>query len=569
MPAIVLNSFTGTFPARSNRLLADNAAVAAVGTRAGVSSLEGVNDKSKIDDLLNTTRTVFRIPTGSDLSDLDQSFFMQFTDVDTDVARTPVINDQFERYYWANPTDGLQYNTKARIINGDPFYDLGVPQASAGSMSVTPVPGTGDTQAQEDGSILLTTRSYTVTFVSAFGEEGQPSVPIEATGYPDQAWSLAGLPTPTVPTPSGQVPIVEINIYRTVTDITGVTAFYRVDTLPAGTTTYLDNLSDATVSANGDIESDIWAAPPDMDGLIAMPNGIFVGFKDNNLYFSENYRPHAWPAEYTLTVEYPIVGLGVFGSTCVVCTTGHPVAVTGVNAGAMTMQTFHAPFPCLSRGSIVSSSRGVVYASQEGLVLFGPSGVSLLTASLIGRNEWQENFYPSTVRAALIDGRYVGVRNDGSTTDAFMLDLERPEAGIVTLSGLVTNAEVRTDVWSGKGLLVQDEELFELLPGTGTPVLYRWRSKEFQSTMPVNFAVGQVHYVPYTGPSLGPGEYVGKVRVFADGSTIYDQEFRTAPGEAFRLPSGFKARVWQIEIEARVEVHSVAIATSMAELRNV
>jgi hypothetical protein len=44
------------------------------------------------------------------------------------------------------------------------------------------------------------------------------------------------------------------------------------------------------------------------------------------------------------------------------------------------------------------------------------------------------------------------------------------------------------------------------------------------------------------------------------------QEIRV-PGELHRLPSGFKASFWQIEIEARVKVKSFQMATSVKELQ--
>jgi hypothetical protein len=141
-----------------------------------------------------------------------------------------------------------------------------------------------------------------------------------------------------------------------------------------------------------------------------MPNGIFVTWKDNNLYFSENYRPHAWPAEYTLTVDYPIVGVAVYGSSLVVCTTGNPSIVSGVNAAAMTLQKTDAPLPCLSRRSIVAGGEGVFYASEEGLVLVNPGGVQTVTKDLISREQWRVEYVPSTQKAMYMGGEYIAAR---------------------------------------------------------------------------------------------------------------------------------------------------------------
>lgn len=57
----------------------------------------------------------------------------------------------------------------------------------------------------------------------------------------------------------------------------------------------------------------------------------------------------------------------------------------------------------------------------------------------------------------------------------------------------------------------------------------------------------------------------GLARVYADGVLRFTRELRKS-GEIFRLPSGFKATFWQVEIEARVQLKSVEIATYPKEL---
>ena len=104
-----------------------------------------------------------------------------------------------------------------------------------------------------------------------------------------------------------------------------------------------------------------------------MPNGFLIGFDGNNIYMSEAYHFHAWPAEYKQATETPIVGLGVLGQTCVVCTQGYPATVTGTKPATCSFTKATTGEPCLSRGSIVSTPQGVIYASQNGLILVGPA----------------------------------------------------------------------------------------------------------------------------------------------------------------------------------------------------
>ena len=55
-----------------------------------------------------------------------------------------------------------------------------------------------------------------------------------------------------------------------------------------------------------------------------MPNGILVGAQGTTLYFSEPYQPQAFSDAFTLSVDSPIVGLGVYGSSLVVATEKNP-----------------------------------------------------------------------------------------------------------------------------------------------------------------------------------------------------------------------------------------------------
>ena len=94
----------------------------------------------------------------------------------------------------------------------------------------------------------------------------------------------------------------------------------------------------------------------------------------NEIWFSEAYRPHAWPPGYVITTEFPIVGIGVCGQSIVACTQGSPYLVTGVNPSSMALTKINLPEPCLHRGSIVITDTTVLYVSQNGLIQISQSG---------------------------------------------------------------------------------------------------------------------------------------------------------------------------------------------------
>lgn len=71
------------------------------------------------------------------------SYWLEFEDHDTDVIRSPVVDDRFHRYYYASPSLPPQYNTYDRIVNNQSSWLLGInPPGCAPGVSVT---GGGDT----------------------------------------------------------------------------------------------------------------------------------------------------------------------------------------------------------------------------------------------------------------------------------------------------------------------------------------------------------------------------------------------------------------------------------------
>lgn len=577
MVAIRLTTFAGTVPRMSERNLPEQNATVARNVRPRADALEPLprparvvptaalaqagfiqsdmaqSDATPIQNIDPATTRLFRIPTGSDVFDTAASFFLQFTDPDTDVIRTPVVNDAFERYYWCSPSHGLKYNSKARILTGDPEYDVGVE-----------APGAAPVVAASGGSSATNvTRSYLVTFVTTFGEEGPPSPPREVVGRIDDTFAVSSIPQPTPV--SGRSPITQIRIYRTITAASGATTFFRVGQVAVGTTTFNDNQTDTVISANPQIESISWEAPPDMDGIALMPGGIMVGFKGSELYFSETFRPHAWPPQYRLSVQYPIVGLGVFGNTCVVCTQGFPAAVIGSRPEQMTLVTNTAPAACVARGSIVSTPAGVVFATENGLALFGPGGLQEITSALFDRFAWQRDYAPRTLRAIQYDGRYLAFRTVGGVTDAFMFDPVRAAEGVFHLSPLqIANSNAPSvDIWTGRPVVVAERSVFQLMPIEGDPATFHWRSKEIQIPNPLNFGAADVFFDP------APGAHV-RLRVWANRQLVFDEDIAPrGPGRDIKLPSGFKTDIWQFEIEANTVVYAVHMAPTKMDLKRV
>jgi hypothetical protein len=271
--------------------------------------------------------------------------------------------------------------------------------------------------------------SYVYTFVSAYGEEGPPSAASTVITTDDnQTVSLSNLQTGTDKLNSNLGTGAVKRIYRSNTG-SNTTAFQFVAEIAMATTTYSD------VSSNADLAEVIpstYIAPPDddsstypdgpMKGLTALPNGVLAGFTGKRLCFSEAFLPYAWPINYRITLEDPIVGLASVGNGLIVTTESRPYLVAGSDPASMSAIRIEAAQACLSKTSIVDMGPYVIYAGPDGLVAAAGTDVQIITEGLITPDQWQSTYYPSTINATLWKGRYLAFYNTGSGYGGFIFD---------------------------------------------------------------------------------------------------------------------------------------------------
>ena len=491
-----------------------------------------------------------------------------------------VFNDVHDRYYWAAPSHPPRYNTRARIEANNPPWLLGI---------TTPTVPPGVT-ASGGASSTTVTRSYVYTWISAYGEEGAPSPPTVVTGKTDDAWSIT-LTAAAAGDLGVNRNLTKTRIYRTVTSDQGVATYFMVVELPIATLSYSDTLGDPVVTLNQQLQSDGWTPPPsDLEGFIVMPNGIVAGWRANELWMSEPYRPHAWPAAYCQTVEYPIVGMGIANQTLVICTQGLPVTASGVSPAYIKQSKLTNFEPCMSRGSILSVPAGVFYASPNGLVQVTPGQAANVTFQLINKDKWIQLVPVSTLRAVRFGMAYYaygtgrpGVFEDTAfnttdTTNAFtdedfsgayngiLIDVSNQRVAFNLLKSVEPIINVHNDPWSGEVFVLKTGKVYWI--DQTDPMQpcepYRWKSKLFTTAEPMNLGALQIRF---DAPAwIVPGDY-GIVRVFADKVEVTNRPL-VKSGQIMRLPSGFKADLWQLQIESKVQVKKVHLASSINELRN-
>lgn len=631
MAGIKLEGFQGVIPRVSERLLPPMSASSASNTKLLQGELRGYRILVEEADFnagsVSPVRTAYRIP------DTPDDTYLTFDTRDVDIVRSPLVNDVWDRYFWAG--DGIQPqmnsgpNIKAGQVNGP--YLLGVPGPNT-APTVTP-PASGEDE----------TRAYVYTFVSEFGEESQPSPPTLITGGEGTPWEITGMDaaisSETLRAFQGDQGQAVVKIYRTVPGNSSSSFFY-VDEVNYGTTTYTDNETNDVVAANPLLESTQWAPPISaMEGFVAMPNGYLVGWAGRRLLFSEAYRPHAWPAEYELSTEFEIVSLGVVGATLVIGTESQPYFGQGVTPASFTTQKVDAVEPCLSRRGLVSTTAGVLYPSINGLVLANSSGIRVITEDLFTKEEWSD-WLPDQLYAAQLGVQYIAF--NGPST-GFVLDPKEPAARFVPLSGFNDIEGIETDRYTGNVSLLANDRIYEWDSETTKQRMpWSWKSKLYQTPKPINFGAARLQFItggvdyseeilakygPYNtalmtaigtqpgslsrlntinGQVLGgsPAKNTGLVAGWSDpetrqplgGSLIYPIAVLSAQSntvrvviyvdyqnggkkivfdrtiateDIFRLPTGFKSDLWQIELIGNTTVYSLQIAETPKQLAGI
>lgn len=537
MSVIKITAFNGITPRVDPRLLEGNMAQSSVNAKLQNGTIKPYKAPGQIAALskVGTIKSIYRF--GENVVG-DANYWFHWT-TDVNVVKGPISDDEYERTYFTG--DGApKMTTNAIALTGGTnypmnSYTLGLP-APANAPTVT-VSGSGSGTAES--------RVYVYTYVSALGEESAPS-PVSniVSVQTGQSVSLSGLST----APSGSYNVVSKRIYRAVAGSGGSDYLY-VGELAVATTTY----SDTTTAANlGEvIPSKTWDMPPsDMQGLTLMANGIMAGFSGKDVCFSEPFIPHAWPAGYRLQTDFPIVGIGAFGSSLFVGTTGYPYIITGVDPAQMTMIKGEFRQACVSKRSIVEMGNGVFYASPDGICVADGSGVNVITKGIMTRDDWQA-YNPSSIVAAHLDGRYWAFYDNGTTQGALILDLTGDGATLWKTSQYATATynDIKTD-----SLYLAIGSNVKKWDADSTDLTYTWKSKIFVAPKPENVGAGQVFAESY------PVTF----KLYADGALKHSQS--VANDRPFRLPSGYKGKEFEIEISGTKPVNSIFLASTVKQL---
>lgn len=578
MAVIKISAFAGERPLISPRLLPDTAATAASNVRLDDGALTptnkpgltlfsaGASDHETIyrhgDDWLSWSGQVHATP-------------------------GPVAED---RLYYTG--DGVP---KMRV-DGD-VYPLALAPPSTAPTATPSGAGSGDVQS----------RTYVWTWVTEFGEESAPS-PTSAIieWQPGQTVTLSGFDA----APSGRGITLQ-RIYRSQTGSSG-TYLYFIAERAVSTSDFVDNI--AVDAFNEALPSAGWTPPPDtLSGLISMPNGMMAAFTGREVWFCEPYRPHAWPERYMMICDADVVGLVSLGSVLIVMTTANPYMMAGAHPDSMQSQKLEANLPCINARGIVDLGFAACYPSKEGLVTVLANGqVSLATRQLFSREDWLR-LSPSTIIGAQLSGNYVmfydTIASSGQRSAGSMVINVAGGEFLVRMSEIADAVFYDTAEASLYYKPPHVSNIYRFDDPSQPPATYEWRSKEFWTTRPETMGVVLVDLSEADslisfeaqdaeraailaaneailaagdlGASLGgaavstyalagdklidlPDYAEFAVNIYGDRKLV---RTITRGGSVQRLPSNFKARIWEVSVISNLQVTQIIMAGTVDELR--
>lgn len=278
----------------------------------------------------------------------------------------------------------------------------------------------------EDGA--FTDYAHYIIAYSDGCDTGAPSAPTQGIKYNKGDKTVLSLPQPD----SKYNNATEICIYRLhstwdaakgmwaadggsftegLQDVTTEACYFLIDCVPVGTAQYCDEGKSATEQICDTLVTECYEPPVEGLKITGMTQlGSLVGFKDDQLYFSERNTHYAWPGKYCITIGCEIRHVCVHENTVFVLTDGYPFVVTdypeATEQWCREPRKASKPAPIASAKSAVCIDGTAVYATPWALVaLDATAQVREISGEFCHDNF--EAICPSTIRAACWRGDYV------------------------------------------------------------------------------------------------------------------------------------------------------------------
>lgn len=550
------------------------------------------------------TDTAHGLFTGALITPTGETGMVEINDIEFRV--TVIDDDNFS-------LDGIN-GTGYTAANGDGTWTRSLgqfPEDSklAGVPAPTTAPTTTPVGTPGGGAKSV---SYVYTFLNSWGEESAPSPPSTVLDFThNETVDITGMDQ----TISGNyVDVVSWRIYRVAAGTSGADFLFVAEVaINASTPQYNDSLADAEL--NEVLPTEGWDLPPDgLKGLTSMANGVVAGFVGNTVYFCEPFLPYTYPRStgknYSLSTDYDIVGLGSFGNSLVVMTEGQLYLISGYHPDSMSMEKLPYKHPCVAKRGIVEIEGGVVFPTTDGLFYIGHGGGKLITEEYYTRAEWQE-LSPQLIFSTYHDNRYIF--HSGAERGFFMFLPKEKE--LIVIPGDYTSFYIdpQTDTFYNCINDMGTNKVYSFNTA-GSRKAFSWKSKVFylngDQTMTAARVIGDFE-VALTGEELAlleaeiaaaiaandaliaagtlggelnggeinaytlngdalvdvpasPNQPEYLVRMYTDGALLY--ELVVSDDNPFRLPRGYRAKSFEVELSGLYPLHGIVIGNSIADV---
>lgn len=557
---------------------------------------------------------------------------------DTHVVKSPMYDDENNRIYFTN--SGGFFVTDSSLLK-DQDYNTGYIPEGSWYRTAIPQPGQSDIWISGGtGSGDIESRSYVYCYVRQWPDGtidiGKSSGPLKNNSdrsrytvdvRPGQVVDMS-IVDPLLYADGAHVGINKVYIYRSEVTSAGQAVYSYVDQFDVNTNRATNNpnavwvdegtyykYSDSKPNTSlGEACPSLYWDPPvgGLKGLVSLQNGLFAAYKDSTVYVSDWNAPHAWPYEHKVTIDYPIVGLGSFGNTIVVCTEAAPVLIVVQDPTNPTVKAVQENCPCVSADSIVNTRNGVIFASQNGLVLINSTSPTCITEKFITQDEWLP-LHPESLKGAFLNNTYYGFfTNPTDKAAGLIFDLDSYTYSTVynsiVSSGLAFTTQPAKVIYND----IEQTQLYVCYPledstryslcsfasDSRISKSFRWRSKVNTSAQGLfNLSVARVMLTPQS--SIKESESFGEDKLkrssfadhalgsepingwcnkahtlelmdntvfnyYVDGELKYSREIKDS--KPFRLPTGFRGETVEVEIKSNAYIHSITLASSMGEL---
>lgn len=472
---------------------------------------------------------------------------------ETNVVANVVPNDIYNRIYFLDDaeafriTDGDNISLSQTTESPTTDWPLGVP-----APTTTPTVTIGGTPG---GSPEF--RTYVYTFVDRWGAEGPPSPVSDVIEVElNETVTVGNFDS----APAGyNFTGAKIRIYRTVTG-SNATDFQFVDEISLGTATYVDS---SLYEELGEIlPSRQWFPPPEVEGFERLTNGCLAGFQNNTIYFSDPYLPHAWPPEYSITLDHKIIALKQFGGSLVALTNGTPYLIGGNLPQAPVESSYQVNEPCSFAKSALVIDNALYYASPNGLVRIDQNGVRNLSEESITRRQW-ETLIQGSFNSAPYNNHYVGFFDTGGSSElddppvpaagAFMFRPEEQDFLFYLDTATAVTTRPDTELLYHTVVDGSNWDLYEW--NSGASKSFTWESKVFTLPRPLNFSCGHIIADEYP------------VTLVVEGDEQQIAYIVVATDDPFRLPALNKYMRYRFIITSDYAVNQISIAQSIRELK--